>query len=450
MAWATLRSNPRFLRFFLAGVLSFAAPTAGLIVLSSEIVRSYGLGGSGPMYAALTLSFLGLSATIPTLGSAAVSGTLADRVNRLRLLRIVTIVALVALGGAIAVLSLRPDGQIAAPGPYGFYLPMWVLLAFPLWAALTSAVTIFRPTFNASLPRLLPATHLGRANGLIYAATVGAGVVTWLAVGPIDDAGYPQLALLLPLLLFAGSLVCLFLLSEELQEKPRRARRPFLSDAAEGYRYIGSRPELLALTFGSLGVNFLNALALVELSLLALDSLHQSITFLAALNAVASLGAGTGAYLIGRSRFEARSGRLIGLFILPMGAAVALLPVLGNPILVLVDMFFFGLFPGMVQTIFVAAVQATVPNRVLGRVFAADEMGSYGLVPVGQYAGGLLTVAVGLESTYLLSGIGTVGIGLALLLIPAVGRFGFQPAPERAAEGRTEEPTTAAAAVPVK
>lgn len=448
MAWATLRSHPLFLRFFLSGVFSFAAPTAGLIILSSEIVRTYGLSGSGPTFAALSLSFLGLSATIPTLGSAAVSGTLADRLNRLRLLRVVTLVALLALGGAIAVLSLRTPDQVSLPGPAGYYLPVWVLLAFPLWAALTSAVTIFRPAFNASLPRLLPANELGRANGLVYAATVGVGVATWLAVGPIDDAGYPQLALLLPLGLFVASLVCLLQISPALQEPVRRGRRSFLSDAMEGYRYIGSRSELLALTFGSLGINFLNALALVELSLFALDSLHQSITFLAALNGVASLGAGTGAYLIGRSRFEARSGRLIGLFILPMGAAVALLPVLGNPILVLVDMFFFGLFPGMVQTIFIAAVQATVPNRVLGRVFAADEMGSYGLVPLGQYTGGLLTVALGLGTTFLVSGIGTAGIGLALLLIPAVGRFGFRPTSE--SPRATELPESAPLPAPVR
>jgi MFS family permease len=424
-----LRAHPRFRFFLLAGTFSFAAPTAALVVLTNQIVRAYGSTGAGADYAALALAFLGLSATLPTLGAAVFSGTLADRVNRLKLLRVVVAVALLSLLAAAVVVELRPGALYAAPGAGGFHLPLWVLLLFPTWAAMTAAATIFRPTFNASLPRLVGAGSLGRANGLIFALTVVVGVVSWVSVGPITETVGPVPALFLPIGLFAASLVCLLFLEVELEERRVGPRRSFLSDAAEGYRFLAQRRELLALTLGSLGINFLNAVAFVEFPLYALDYLGGSATLLGALYAVGSIGGGVGSFLIGRTRFEGHAGRIIAVLVVPMGLSVAALPLLRSPVLALADMFLFGLFPGMVQTVFLAGVQGTVPNRLLGRVFAADEVGSFGLVPVGQFAGGLLTVAVGLRSTYLLAGVGTVMIGLTLLLLPAVGRFRFAPEP---------------------
>ncbi|HEV2448812.1 MAG TPA: MFS transporter [Thermoplasmata archaeon] len=424
-----LRTHPRFRYFLLAGTFSFAAPTAALVVLTNEIVRGYGSSGTGADYAALALALLGLSATLPTLGAAVVSGTLADRVNRLRLMRGVTAIALLSLSIAAVVVGLRPSALFAAPGAAGFHLPVWVLLLFPAWAAMTAAATIFRPAFNASLPRLVRPESLGRANGLIFGLTVVVGVASWIAVGPITQYAGAVPALLLPIGLFAASLVCLGVLDVQLEDRRIGPRHAFLSDAAEGYRFLAHRRELLALTLGSLGINFLNAVAFVEFPLYAIDYLGGSATLLGAFYAVGSIGGGVGAFLIGRSQFERSAGRIIALLVVPMGLTVAALPLLRSPVLALGDMFLFGLFPGMVQTVFLAGVQGTVPNRLLGRVFAADEVGSFGLVPVGQFAGGLLTVAFGLESTYFLAGVGTVAIGLALLLLPAVARFRFAPEP---------------------
>ncbi|MCI4335016.1 MAG: MFS transporter [Thermoplasmata archaeon] len=424
-----LRAHPRFRFFLLAGTFSFAAPTAALVILSNEIVRSYASSGPGADFAALALAFLGLSATIPTLGAAVFSGTLADRMNRLRLMRLVTAVCLAALGAAAVVLYLRSSSLVAAPGKEGFALPVWLLLLFPLWAAMTAAATIFRPAFNASVPKLVPKASLGRANGLIFALTVAVGVVSWVAVGPITDTVGPVVALLVPIVLFAGSLACLSRLTADLEDRPTGSRRSFLSDASEGYRFLVQRRELLAITVGSLGINFLNAVAFVELPLYALDYLSGNAALLGAFYAVGSLGGGVGSLLIGRTHFERNAGRLIALMIVPMGVTVAVLPLLRSSPLALGDMFLFGLFPGMVQTMFLAGVQGTVPNRLLGRVFAADEVGSFGLVPAGQLVGGSVTIAFGLRSAFLLAGVGTVAIGVALMLVPAVARFRFSAEP---------------------
>ena len=83
----------------------------------------------------------------------------------------------------------------------------------------------------------------------------------------------------------------------------------------------------------------------------------------------------------------------------------------------------------MITTIFLSTVQATVPDEVMGRVFSADEVGSYALVPAGQYTGGLLTVAVGVQGTYLSAGGAIIGFGLIMVAsFGALRRLGYRPA----------------------
>jgi hypothetical protein len=63
----------------------------------------------------------------------------------------------------------------------------------------------------------------------------------------------------------------------------------------------------------------------------------------------------------------------------------------------------------------------------LGRVFAADEAGSYALVPIGQYVGGLVTLLVGVSATFLIGGLGILLTGLLMLSSHEIRRLGFSP-----------------------
>ena len=133
-------------------------------------------------------------------------------------------------------------------------------------------------------------------------------------------------------------------------------------------------------------INFLTALAFVELGLYVRDWLGVTeAILLGAMTTGASVGSGVGTVLAGRLGFERRAGRYLILLTFGQGLAIIALAFshtiwLSVPLMVL-----FGIFPGMAATIFLATMQAIVPNRVLGRVLAADEVGSYGLVPLGQY-----------------------------------------------------------------
>jgi MFS family permease len=403
-------------------------PTAALVVVAPTLLEAFPAGLPGRVaFAALAVALLGLSATIPTLAAAVFSGTLADRVDRRRLMQWVNLLATLALVLADLVLLIRPAARIPLPGPTGFYLPVWGLLLFPLWAALTTAVTVFRPTFNASLPNLVSADELGVANGLIAGVTVAVAVGAWVSAGVLFDHWGPAVALMLPIALFVAAQYFLAVLAPSLPRPKAPPKRAFLEDAAEGYRYIARRRELLALTVGALAINFFTAVAFVELPLYVYRALGLDATFYGILLAGSSVGAGIGALGVNRLGFERRAGVMLALFAALQGLCVVAFGLQRSWEVAFAAMFCFGLFPGMFQTAFLASVQATVPSDRLGRVFAADEVGSFAMIPVGQYAGGLAVLALGLSPTYVYAGLGTIAVGAGLALVPSLRRFGFVP-----------------------
>lgn len=427
--WARLLRGRSFVSLLYAGALSLAAPVATTVVLIWSVAHAYPISTPNHVaYSALALAFLGLAATLPTLAAQALSGALADRFNRRRLMLAVNGVALLSTLAIAAVLVWDPESAISLPGPTGFYLPTWMVIIYPLSATQTVATTIFRPTFNASIPRLVPPEDLGNANGLVYANALVLSVVTALGVtGLILLIGRGP-ALLLPVVIFAATEVLLLTLRADLDAPERPPPRTFLWDAAEGYRYLWRNRALFEITVTALAINFFSAVAFVELGLYVTEWLGSaSPVWVGALYAAASLGSAVGTLAVNRLGFERRAGRFLVLLTLMQGLAVVGLG-LSHTIWVSVPvMFLFGVFPGMYTTVFLSTVQATVPNRLLGRVFAADEIGSYSMVPVGQYTGGVITIALSVQWVYLIAGIGTVGVGAVMAGLRDLRRLGFEP-----------------------
>ncbi|MCI4330993.1 MAG: MFS transporter [Thermoplasmata archaeon] len=425
-------------RFILAGAFAFAAPTAVLVALIWAMATAYpGLPPSQQVeYGALSLALIGLSATIPTLLSAVFSGTLADRVERRRLMLVVSLVSLAATFGLMVDLTVSPSSHVGLPGVAGYYLPLWAIPVFPLWATITTATTIYRPAFNASLPRLVSTAELGTANGLVYASAIAVSVVATLLTPALFPYVGVGLALGVPLLLFLFGALYLVLLDENLSPARTGEPRRFLPEALEGYRYLWRRKALLEITLAALLINFFSAVAFVELGLYVRTWLNLGTgLYVGALLAGASLGSGAGTLLIARFRFERHAGRYLIALTAFQGLAVLGLAFVHTVWLALPDMFLFGVLPGMFMTVFLSTVQATVPNEKLGRVLAADEVGSYALVPIGQYVGGLLTLAGGIQVTYIIAGLGTTTIGVLMLGFRELRRLGFDPQhppPERA------------------
>ncbi|MCI4329190.1 MAG: MFS transporter, partial [Thermoplasmata archaeon] len=361
--YARLLNDRPFLQLLVTGGGSFAAPTASLVILLWSIPHAYAGQPNRETYGAIALAFLGLSSTIPTLAAALVSGTLADRIDRRRLMIVVNLVSLLATLGIALDFARQPGGIVTIPGVPGFYLPVWILAIYPLWALET-----------------VGRSDLGVANGLVYAAALLLSVGGSLASsGSIEFIG-PGLAFLVPIVLFASTQVALITLRGNFAPSPDRPRRRFLSDAAAGYRYLWEKKALLELTLSAVAINFLSAIAFVELGLYVTFWLGLSnALFVGLMISGGSLGAAVGTLAVGRLGFERRAGRFLVVLTALQGVTVLILGLVRTPWAAIPDMFMFGVFPGMFTTVFFATVQATVPVDRLGRVLAADEVGSFSM-----------------------------------------------------------------------
>ncbi len=429
--------HPSFASFLAAGALQLAAPSAVLVVLAFRVAFAYP-GVPLPertSYVALALAFLGLSSAVPTLASAFFSGAVADRHDRGRLMRVVNLLSIVAVAGLAADLLFAPSAHVPVPGPTGFYLPMWVLLVYPSWALVTATSAFFRPAFNTSVPRVVDTTDLGTANGAIYAVAAVTSLAASVLVGVLLDLGPTVYALGVAFALYFGTQVALLRIDADLSVARRAHPRSVLSEALEGFSFLGRRRALLELTIVGLVVNFLSALALVEVALYLSSWLGLSNgIWYGLLVAVLTAGTATGFIAISHVKFEGRAGSAIILLTIAMGVSLLAFGLVRSIWLALPIAFVYGLMPGMITTVFLSTIQSTVPDQMMGRVFSADEVGSYALVPVGQLAGGILVVAVGVQGAYLSAGSAIALFGL--VMIPAFAslrRLGYRPrdAPEK-------------------
>ncbi len=420
------RSFPAFLS---AGALQFAAPAAVSIVLFYSVTIAYPVS-LRETYGALALAFLGLSSALPTFATAFFSGAIADRSDRAQLMRAANLIGLTGVAVLVAILLFRPETRLGAPG--GFYLPEWVALVYPTWAAVVVSSTLFRPAFNTAMVRIVPRGLLGRANGLVYAVAGGVTAAMVLAAGILLTVSVAALALGLPFLLYFVTQVALATVSVDLSAAPRQGpARSLVHDARAGFGYIGRHRAILELTLTGLVINFLVALATVELALYVTTWLGatQGVWY-GAMVATATVGSSVGFALAGRLRFEARAGLWMLLLTTALGAVLFVLALIRDVWIALPTIFVFGIVPGMFTTIFLSTIQSTVAEEMMGRVFSADEVGSYALVPIGQWAGGSLTYAVGVQGTYLTAGGTLASFGLFTLAgFGALRRLAIRPPP---------------------
>jgi MFS family permease len=407
-----------------AGAFGFAGPPAVGVVLAWMSVSTYGLTTANhAAYAAWALALLGVSATGPTLVMAFFSGTLADRTNRRRLLRLSNALALLAVALLAVVFFVYPTAHVPVPGPAGFFVPAWFLWVLPLWAAVALAAALSRPTLNSSIPQVVPKEALGHANGVILSAGLVASGVGTLSVGFLLTPWGPVLTLLIPLAFFEVAAIALATLESDVTGVRRGPRRSFVSDMWEGLRYLGRRTGLLEITLASLGINFFSAIAAVEIPLYVDDWLLQGAVVLGALTFVTSIGTAVGSSAVNAIRYDRSPGLYLALFVVLTGLSLVVLPFTHSPFVALGAMALFGLFIGMLTTIYLVVIQRNVPNELLGRVFAADEVGSFALIPAGQSVGGAITAIRGIAFTYWATGGGISVLGGLMAGLRNLRRF---------------------------
>ncbi|MGH8791713.1 MAG: MFS transporter [Stackebrandtia sp.] len=281
--------------------------------------------------------------------------------------------------------------------------------------------TVFNVASGAYLPRLLSHDDLVDANSKLaanasVAAMIGAGgggVLVQLLTAPF--------ALLVAVVGYAASAVQLLLLKTP-ETAPRRdgTARPG-AEIAEGLRFVFGHPVLrVVATSAVVGVFFQSAEMAIGV-VFQVRVLGLSAWAIGLLGMISLVGAIASAGLTPRLAERLGSARALLLAGAVYAAGFALLPFArpGWAVGLFAAGNFLASFGVVTRHVLAAAArQQLSPPQLVGRAGATQELLTWGVMPLGSLAGGILATVFSLRATLWVVAAGTALSGLILLLSP--------------------------------
>jgi MFS family permease len=243
------------------------------------------------------------------------------------------------------------------------------------------------------------AVLIGAPLGGVLVAAVGASAALW-----IDAASF----------LLSAALVAAFVPRPHEEAGQPRGGGRFLSELAEGLRFIWQRPLVRAVVFMVLITNLIEAPGSVVLAVFAREEYGTAADF-GLLVGVLGGGALAGAlaYSAVGHRFSRRRTFLVCFSGVPVGyLALASQPPLPLAVAALA---LAGLAAGPINPLLFTVMTEIVPTELRGRVFGAVRGGAWAAIPLGILLGGVAVAAIGAPATFLAMG----------LLLAAVVGYGF-------------------------
>jgi MFS family permease len=340
---------------------------------------------------------------IPFVALLLIGGVWADRLPRHRVM-LVSDLARGALHALLAALILTGAAEV------------WQIAVIE--ALYGAAHAFFRPAYSGLVPQTVPDELLQEANA-----------ATFMTNNVASFAG-PALAAALVLTIGAGAAFVLdaatFVASALLllRMRPRErgtpaARAPMLSELADGWREVRSRPWL-GLIVVSASVGLMVALSPFQAlgPEIAEDVFGEAAVY-GLVNALFGAGSILGSVIALRWRPE--RPLLIGLLCCVPWAANFIAFAAGLHLLALAP---FSLASGVSISLFSVwwetAVAANVPPHALSRVAAFDWMGSLALSPIGYLAAGPIAAEIGARETLIGGALIALVVDLAVLLSRSV------------------------------
>jgi MFS family permease len=363
------------------------------------------------------VSWVATAANLPWLLLSLIGGAIADRFDRRRLMIGAQAVQAV-LVGAVAALAMFHLTQ--------FW--MLYLLAF----GLGSAEIIFFNSSQAVVPAIVPLRRLETANSRLV-ATVS---VSKEFAGP--PLGAALFAFVVPLPFWFDAVtfvVSLVLISRiRLARGPaagpaRSGRAPGLStlvrDVIDGLKWLGEHRLPLTLTVVAGAGNFCETMALSTLVLFSHSVLKLDDRGYGVLLAAMAIGGILGSIVSDRvvDRF---GGLRVAIAVQVVGPIIWLtIGLVGrDPITVVLLFTVFSIALAMWNVVSSSVRQRVVPSELLGRVSGAGRMASYGGLPLGALAGGLIAHSFGLAAPWVIGAL--LNMAVVAVAIPTLIRHWYR------------------------
>lgn len=380
--------------WFIGALVSNVGAWMQATALSWVVLTQLTDNDAGAMGITMALQFA------PPLLLVSVTGWVADRFDRRRLLML-TQAALLLLGAAIGILIL--SGVMTLPMMYAFALGLGLIAAFD------------NPTRQAFVSDLVDRENASNAVALNAASFNGARMIGPAVAGIVIVAVGTGWVFLINAATFLAMIFALTLIRQD--ELIPRVRASGASRLADGFRYVGGRPDLVvtfAMVFllGAFGMNFP-----IFASTMALE-FGQGADGYGLLSSILAIGSLAGALLAAR-RDRARIRLVIvgtGLFAVA-GVVSAFMP---NYWLYALTLMFTGFAVVTTLTTANGYVQTTTDPALRGRVLALYMAILMGGTPLGAPIVGWVAGEFGPRAAILLGAVAAAvafAIGFGWLLI---------------------------------
>jgi DHA3 family macrolide efflux protein-like MFS transporter len=390
--------NHNFARLFFAGATSTGGQSLGLVALTWLVYVQTG--------SAVDVAYLALASIVASIALSLVAGTLVDRQNRRLLMILADLIRAGSLAILAAVLSFR-----------GFDLVLIIAVSF----ILGSFSTLFYPAERALMPTLITREEVQDANGLVMvtnsvfqAVASGIGGALIALLGAVVAIGLNSATFAV-----SGVLIASIITGRSIWKGPETgfvAKNSFLSDTAEGVRFLVKWRGLLYLTLSAGIENFFYTMITTFVVVYAAQVLHGGAIIYGTVLALLALGFGLGAVLVGRTNAVKSAGLVWGLSSLASGLAALSLAFAPNEYVAYASVLAMGIISGYGNATWLSVVQLIVPTEMQGRYFGVDQLGSFAVIPLGQVVGAFLIEATGVQTEYVVAAVGVV-ISAALFLL---------------------------------
>ena len=289
-------------------------------------------------------------------------------------------------------------------------------------AVAAGALTVlFDVAYQSYLPALVEPGELLESNRRLSLSSSAAEMLGPALTGALIQAITAPLAILMDALSFILSAFSVWIIRKPEAAPPRQPRVRLLAEALDGFRFIWTHRALRLLLLRSatafLSVGLISPLYLLN----AIRVVHMSTSALGIAIGLGGAGSLVGAYIAPQSSRRHGLGPMFFGTAVLIGCAQFFIPLSSEfpriGILCLCVQQFAG---DLVWTIYMVNEttlrQYLAPGQVMGRVNAAMQLASRGMLPFGALAGGFLADQIGIAVTLL---IGAAGVLLSCLwLLP--------------------------------
>ncbi len=334
------------------------------------------------------------------------AGVLADRMERRRMMIVCD------FGRALTL--------VAIPVAWYFDILSWpVMFAVAFTAGVFTA--FFDIAYQAYLPVLVKRNQLLDANSKLETSRSSSQVAGPSIAGIVVDLMGAPLALLANSISFLGSAV--FLLRVKTRELVDRenANKSIVSEIRDGLRIVLKNPILRGIAGCTSTGNLFGSMFFALVMLFMVESLELNATWIGVIFAVGAVGAVVGALVSSRIVAAIGLGRTIVISAAAFSLPITLL-VLANPgnalVLLMPLMFLNGLLMVLYNVNQVSLRQAITPANLQGKMNATMRFLVWGVFPIGGLLGGYLGESLGIKTTILIAGIGTLLSVIWVVLSP--------------------------------